>query len=70
MYSPKHPKEDLFILSLYAEEAFGCMEWSYLYSVLEKFEFGAKLISCVKLLYSNPSARILINQTVSDPFNQ
>lgn len=38
-------------------------------AVLEKIEFGAGFISWVKLLYNNPNARILTNQTVSDAFN-
>lgn len=67
MYSPRHPKDDIFILSLDAEKAFDCVEWSYLYVVLEKA--GAGFISWVKLLYNNSNATILINWTVSDAFN-
>lgn len=63
MYSPRHLKEDLLILSLDAEKAFDCLEWYYLYVVLGKFVLGARFISWVKPLYNNPTARI------SDAFN-
>lgn len=61
MYSPRHPKEDLLILSLDAEKAFYCVEWSYLYAVLGTFGFGSRFIAWIKLLYTNPNA-LLIGQ--------
>ena len=39
------------------------------YKVLEKLKFGTGFISWVKLLYTNPNARILTNRTISEPFN-
>lgn len=69
LYSPRQPKEDLFILSLDAQKAFDCVELPYLYAVLEKFGLGTGFISWIKLLYSNPSARVLTNQTMSGIIN-
>ena len=43
------------------KKAFDRLEWDYLFAVLDKFDFGKKLISWIKLLYSSPSARVSTN---------
>lgn len=67
IYSSKL-QQDLLVLSLDAEKAFDHVEWSYLFAVLEKFQLGQDFISWIKLLYKNPTARILTNQTLSTQF--
>lgn len=49
------------MLSLDAERAFGRLEWSYLWVVLQHFKFGPNFIYLSKLLYNNPSAMINTN---------
>lgn len=51
-----------------AEKVFDRVKWSYLFAVLKKFRCGHRFMSWIKLLYNNPCARILTNQTRSTPF--
>lgn len=56
------------VVSLDAEEAFDLVEWDYLWQVLFKFGFTPKFISWVQHLYSDPTARVRTNNTLSEPF--
>lgn len=51
-------KEDCAVFSLEAEKAFDHLEWGYLWMVLEKFGFGQKFISMLKVLYGGITASV------------
>lgn len=65
MHSTKHPE---LIVSLDAEKALDCVEWPYLFSVLNKFGFGSNFITRIKILYSLPMSSVRTNNTISKYF--
>lgn len=56
------------VISLDAEKAFDQVKWDYIFMVLQKFEYGSKLISLIRLLYSTPSACVKTNSETSPYF--
>lgn len=48
------------LILLDAEKAFGRVQWDFLFSTLERFGFGGKLISWVSLHYVLPLASVQI----------
>lgn len=56
------------VCSLDAAKAFDSVEWPFLWAVLEKFGFGPAFISWIKLFYTTPKARLMINGQYSPTF--
>ena len=56
------------LISLDAEKAFDMVNWEYLYMTLERFGFNEEVIHCIKSIYSNPTARVRVNGSLTDKF--
>ena len=68
LYSKRKRDMDLAVISLDAEKAFDQVEWSYLFNIMEKFKLGDRFCRWVRILYSNPTARIMTNRMLSAKF--
>lgn len=69
LYVLQHIKEnhtEAMVMGMDAEKAFDSVRWDFLYSVLEKFNFHDIIIRTIKALYTDPTARIKINGSLSN----
>ena len=55
-------------VALDAEKAFDRLEWDFLFKVLEKYELGKSFIQWIKILNTNPQAKVVTNGQISTPF--
>lgn len=58
----------LFMLSINAVKAFDSIEWHYLWSALSAFNIGPVFTKWVRLLCTDPRAKVKINERVSECF--
>lgn len=61
-------QERILCVALDAAKAFDRVEFEYLFEVLQKFGLGPEFIRWIRLLYSAPMARVLVNGIASEAF--
>lgn len=69
IYNPSISDTEEALISMDAEKAFVRVEWSYLLYTLQKFGFGERYISWIKLLYSSLQASVRTNNIQSEYFH-
>lgn len=67
-YAKKY-KIDLTLMAVDAEKAFNRMEWSYLFKVLQIYDFPANFINMIRTLYKAPKAYVFTNRILSKTFS-
>lgn len=57
-----------FFVSLHMEKAFNRVAWDYMDAVLRAIGLGSHVLGLILFLYTNPSARIRISNTLPSAF--
>lgn len=57
------------VTSLDAEKAFDKVNWTFLFTTLEKFGFGESFIHWIRTLYNSSMAAVTTNGITSQPFS-
>lgn len=65
----KGAPQDGFLLSIDLQKAFDSVSWSYLFEILERWDFGSKFLTTTHALYLKPSAQIRLMGHYSEAFN-
>lgn len=68
MWTVRNNNSPIAAVSLDAEKAFACVEWRYLFQMLETLGFGQTFLKWVKLLYNAPQAAVQTNGVASSYF--
>ena len=66
LYSAHTTIQPEIVISLNAEKAFDLIEWTYLFTVLERFGFGPQFCSWIKILYTSTMVSVRTNIIISD----
>ena len=69
LYEIENQSENSLILMLDQEKAFDRVEWHWLFSTLERFNFGPNFISHLKTLYKNAKSCVMTNGFQSEYFD-
>lgn len=64
-----HTNQKGFFLSLDAEKAFDRVAWDYMAAVLQAIGIGPYFSGLILSLYTNPTARVRVNNTLSNAFH-
>lgn len=68
MWTVRNNNSPIVAVSLDTEKAFDCVEWHYLFQMLETLGFGQTFLKWVKLLYNAPQAAVQTNGVASSYF--